>query len=121
MATLGTHRLKLYEPVLAAAGIRCFVPQDTEQAEVMRGIREGVKAGRIELARECFERVARALAERHDLDTVVLACTEIPLALPALPGVRLVDPAQVLARALASHAYADASQRATAGAEQCES
>ena len=119
LATLGTHRLKLYEPILAAAGIRSFTPEDDEQVDVMRGIREGVKAGRIDVARDCFEEVARALAARHGLDTLVLACTEIPLALRALPGVRLVDPAQVLARALARHAYAGEAQPAAPRAEHC--
>lgn len=106
LATLGTHRLRLYEPALEAAGIRCFVPGEDEQQQVMRGIREGVKAGRIDMARDTFTTVGQALAKRHGLDTLVLACTEIPLALHTLAGVRLVDPAKVLARALVERAYA---------------
>jgi aspartate racemase len=53
--------------------------------------------------------VARSLAERHGLSTLVLGCTEIPLALSAVPGrnaMDLVDPAALLARALAQRAYA---------------
>lgn len=107
LATLGTHQLRLYEPTLEAAGIRCFVPEAEEQKLVMRGIREGVKGGRMNLARDVFSSVGQAVAKRHGVETLVLACTEIPLALHALPGVRLVDPAKVLARALVARAYAD--------------
>ena len=43
------------------------------------------------------------------LSVLVLGCTEIPLALSAVPGMdslELVDPAALLARALAQRAYA---------------
>ncbi|WP_314733655.1 aspartate/glutamate racemase family protein [Variovorax sp. CY25R-8] len=75
----------------------------------MRGIRDGVKAGDLGLATRLFAEVARRMVERHGCDSLLLACTEIPLALHGVPGhagVRLVDPAEVLARALAGRAYA---------------
>ena len=74
----------------------------------MRGIYDGVKAGDRALARNCFEQVARALEQRHGVSALIMGCTEIPLALSEgahLPGVRLVNPTQVLAAALARHAY----------------
>jgi aspartate racemase len=80
-----------------------------ERERVMQGIYDGVKVGNMALAHECFAGVARALAERHGLSTLVLGCTEIPLALSAVPGMDaldLVDPAALLARALAQRAYA---------------
>jgi aspartate racemase len=110
LATPATHRLRLYESVLEPAGFACFTPDEDEQAEVMRGIRDGVKAGDLDAARAVFERIATRLVERHALDTLVLACTEIPLALQRLPGhprLRMVDPARVLAAALARRAYED--------------
>lgn len=109
MATLGTHRVGLYEATLSRAGVRCHAPRPEEQALVMLGIQEGVKAGNLVLARDCFERVAQQLATRHGVSTILLACTEIPLALKSVPGhagVHLLNPAQVLARALAERAYA---------------
>lgn len=109
LATLGTHRTGLYETALARAGIRCHVPRPQEQQEVMRGILEGVKAGNLPLAEDCFKRVAEGLVKRHGITTLVLACTEIPLALRSLtvyPDVQLIDPARVLAQALAERAYA---------------
>ena len=77
----------------------------------MQGIYEGVKTGDIELARCCFDEVAVALAQRHELTTLVLGCTEIPLALSEVTmrlnrqKLRLLDPAVELARALAERAY----------------
>jgi len=109
IATLGAHRTGLYETVLDRSGIRCYAPRPEEQVQVMRGILEGVKGGNLPLARECFEQMAQQLVQRHGVSTLVLACTEIPLVLRTLPGypeVRLVDPAEVLARALAERAYA---------------
>lgn len=108
LATQGTYRIGLYDQALAQAGVRCHVPLPAEQEQLMQGIYAGVKRGDLAVARAHFEPVARALAERHGLDTLVLACTEIPLALQAVPGhadLALVDPAEVLARALARTAY----------------
>ena len=70
-----------------------------------------------ELQRSCPElellhivkQTAQQLVQRHGVLTLVLACTEIPLVLRTLPGypeVRMVDPTEVLARALAQRAYA---------------
>ncbi|MBB1598773.1 aspartate/glutamate racemase family protein [Variovorax sp. UMC13] len=111
LATLGTYRLGLYQQALQARGIVCHLPSEAERAQLMRGIVEGVKAGDMALASTLFAEVAARMVERHGCRHLVLACTEIPLALTALdahPGVRLVDPAQVLAQALAQRAYAAA-------------
>ena len=85
LATEGTYRSKLYEMALSEAGVLCHIPTPEEGQQLMRGIYDGVKRNRIELARNCFASVAQALAARHKLSTLVLGCTEIPLALKALP------------------------------------
>ncbi len=111
LATQGTYRTGLYDAALAQAGVRCHVPLPGEQEQLMQGIYAGVKRGDLALARACFEPVARAMVERHGVATLLLACTEIPLALHAVPGhgaAVLLDPAEVLAQALAQRAYADA-------------
>ena len=111
LATQGTYRTGLYDQALAEAGVRCHVPLPHEQEQLMHGIYAGVKRGDLALARACFEPVAQALADRHGVGTLVLACTEIPLALQAVPGhagLALLDPAQLLAGALARRAYAEA-------------
>lgn len=109
LATDGTYRAGLYDQALRQAGLQCHIPSVEERERLMRGIYEGVKAGNMALARECFAGVASALAGRHGLSVLVLGCTEIPLALSAVPGMdslELVDPAALLARALAQRAYA---------------
>lgn len=109
LATEGTYRAGLYHHALTQAGVACHVPEAAECAELMRGIYSGVKVGNIALAKNCFTEVAHALALRYGLDTLILGCTEIPLALAAVPGlpqVELIDPAALLADALAQRAYA---------------
>ncbi|MEO8389816.1 MAG: amino acid racemase [Polaromonas sp.] len=109
LATEGTYRAGLYDQALRQAGVQCHIPSTEERERLMRGIYEGVKAGNMALARECFAGVADALARRHGLSVLVLGCTEIPLALSAVPGtegLELVDPAALLAQALAQRAFA---------------
>ena len=108
MATDGTYRVGLYEQAMADAGLTCHLPRADERRLLMRGIYEGVKAGDMRLAESCFSRVARQLAQRHGQVAMVMGCTEIPLGLhgsAAVAGLRLVDPARVLASALASRAF----------------
>ena len=74
----------------------------------MQGIYEGVKAGNYPLARQRFEAVSIALQERYGVSTLIMGCTEIPLALPqsrAARDVALIDPAKILAQELARRAY----------------
>ncbi|KKW66893.1 aspartate racemase [Lampropedia cohaerens] len=108
MATQGTHRSRLYDSALEAAGIAVHTPLPHEREQVMQGIFEGVKRGRLDVANQYFGPVVQALRQRHAADTLVMACTEIPLALPQASqaqGLKLIDPAWVLAQALAAQAY----------------
>jgi aspartate racemase len=109
LATEGTYRAGLYEKALREEGLTCRIPVAVERERLMHGIYKGVKMGDMPLALECFQSVAQTLAERHHLTTLVMGCTEIPLALqtvPGIPNVHLVDPAVLLARTLAQRAYA---------------
>lgn len=111
LATRGAYDAGLYQRELAYSRIECFVPTLAEQDALMQGIYGGVKAGDYALARDRFESVSRALQRRHGVSTLIMGCTEIPLALsesPRLDGVALVNPSLVLASALARHAYRDA-------------
>ena len=108
LATTGTYASGLYDQAFAQHGLRCFVPLLPEREQLMHGIFNGVKAGNMPLAHNAFAVVAEALAKRHGLQTLVLGCTEIPLALTSVPGMDgldLIDPAQLLAQALAERAY----------------
>ncbi|WP_088956086.1 aspartate/glutamate racemase family protein [Variovorax sp. HW608] len=119
MATEGTYRIGLYEHAMADAGLRCHLPLADERRLLMRGIYDGVKAGDMALAEACFSEVALQLARRHGAAAIVMGCTEIPLGLQgraAVGDLRLVDPARVLACALANRAYDGASAFAEHGA-----
>jgi len=108
MATEGTYRIHLYEKALTEEGLECHVPLPEERQIITRGIFEGVKAGNMQLAEQCFSDVALRLAGRHGPVSIVMGCTEVPLGLQgsaAAAGLDLVDPAQVLAAALARRAY----------------
>lgn len=107
LATEGTYASGLYQAALGEAGLACHLPCAAERALLMEGIYAGVKAGDLDLARERFGRVARAVARRHGCRTVLMACTEIPLALDGagLPGLEAVDATALMARSLALHAY----------------
>jgi aspartate racemase len=108
MATQGTYRTGLYDEALAAVGIACHLPLEAERDTLMRGIYDGVKTGDMPLARTCFVEVAQRLRARHGEIALIMGCTEIPLALEDAPVAArwtLVNPAKVLAQALASRAY----------------
>lgn len=109
MATQGTYRTGLYETALAQAGITCQLPHEAERETLMRGIYNGVKSGDTPHAQACFVEVAQRLMARHGDIALIMGCTEIPLALEPVPQAMqwtLVNPAQVLAQALAGRAYA---------------
>lgn len=115
LATRGAYDAGLYQDALECAGIACHLPDEAQREQLMQGIYSGVKAGNYALARERFEAVALALQQRHGVSTLVMGCTEIPLALsehPGLPGMALVNPSGVLASALAWHAYGPAGDAA---------
>ncbi|WP_309135395.1 amino acid racemase [Cellulomonas sp.] len=98
-----------YADRLARHGIGAIVPSAAEQEEVDRIIFDELTQGEV---RE--ESRARLLAVVEGLraagaDAVVLACTELELALPAAGGaVPLIDSARVHALAAAEHALAGA-------------
>jgi len=105
LATRGTLRVGLYQRALAARGVESVVPRSSEALAVMAAIygREGVKGGAAsERSQRLLLRVARQLVERG-ARRLILACTELPLAVPATDPrwpVPAVDPAVVNAREL---------------------
>jgi aspartate racemase len=97
MGTSGTITSGVYGRRLAQAGFQIVVPYPGEQGDVDRGIAL-VKAGRSEEGAAHFRRVLDALIAR-DASTIVLACTEIPVALGAEHlSVPIIDATAALAR-----------------------
>ena len=99
LATSGTLRTGLYEAALQAVGVETVVPDGPGQERVMQAIYQGVKAGRIDAARQDILPEAEALVARG-AEAVIAGCTEVPLVLHSgdIP-VELVDATDVLARA----------------------
>lgn len=98
LATTGTLRVGLYAERLARRGIACREPEDQEA--VMRAIRL-VKAGCVPEARSLLAGAARRL-RAAGCGQVVMACTEIPVALRDADEdlrPRLVDATEALAEA----------------------
>ena len=97
LATDGTVRSGVYESALSQAGIRAVYPAPALQREVMRLIYQGVKARAVPLG-DIPVRDILADLRAQGAETVLLACTELPIAfreLGLLAGT--LDPTRVLA------------------------
>lgn len=80
LATAGTIRTGVYQTRLARHGLSCLLsPEEDLEMLVMPGI-AAVKAGDLDKAGTLLEKAARSLMSRG-ATAVVMACTEIPLAL----------------------------------------
>lgn len=100
LGTTSTIEGRLYQERLSQKGLSCRAPDAAAQEEVMRGIRL-VKAGQLAEATEILRAQAEALVAAG-CGEVVMACTEIPVALAAVEGelrTKLVDATEALARA----------------------
>lgn len=99
LATDGTCRSGVYHREFEGSGIELLVPGGEDQAEVMRIIYGGVKAGVTNYDTAAIEKVLNRLAVRG-AETLILGCTEMPLAFE-MYGIRrdAVDPTAILAEA----------------------
>jgi aspartate racemase len=79
MATSGTVQSGVYQERLARHGLTYRFPEPEPQARIMEGIRL-VKAGDLAAGQSILEQQAWALLDRG-CSKVVMACTEIPIAL----------------------------------------
>jgi aspartate racemase len=98
MTTEGCLRSNLYQEALAAAGVDCVLPTDTELAEFMR-LTFQIKSGdRSEEIGAAMQSLAAALTNRG-ANAIVAACTEIPLVLGQnMLDVPLISSTDLLAR-----------------------
>ncbi|ACL57695.1 aspartate racemase [Methylobacterium nodulans ORS 2060] len=98
LATSGTVKAGIYQKRLALRGFSCRTPDAAGQAEVMRAIRL-VKAGQLAEATTILRAQAEAMVAAG-CRQVVMACTEIPVALATVNGALrsvLVDATEALA------------------------
>ncbi len=111
LATDGTCQTGVYDGVFSAGGVELLTPDAEGQAEIMRVIYSGVKAGLTHYDTGSLDRALRNLAARG-AETLILGCTELPLAFELYGldrvGFDTIDPTAVLAAAAVREALREA-------------
>lgn len=108
LSTVGTQRSGVYPEALARHGLRAITLEDSEhRALVHDAVYDpgfGIKAQAVPVSARARANVLTAVerVRTAGAEVVVLACTELPLAVPeaTLEGMPVVDATRVLARAL---------------------
>ncbi|QSH40828.1 amino acid racemase [Lentisphaerota bacterium ZTH] len=102
LATSGTIIAGVYNKVFQEKGIDVSAPSPEQQEELVMGAiygPDGIKAGNIRKPRKKLAKAARIL-EKEGAEALLMACTEIPLALRQEDvDVPLLDPTDILAQA----------------------
>jgi len=101
IGTEATLKIGMYQQPLEQAGLAWLAPTAEEIDTLVKPAIAAVKQGRAREAAAPARAICEALAARG-ADAVILACTELPIALDAAEaktGVALIDPADALARA----------------------
>ena len=115
LSSLAVYRLSLYKDVLEAAGFEVVRPGEEMQRTVVNQVifdeTYGIKAQSDPVTTRARQDLLRAAAELGEggAEAVILGCTEFPLAIPGpeAHGLPMIDPTQVLARALIRAAAPD--------------
>jgi aspartate racemase len=108
LSTIGTQRSGVYPEVFGRHGLEVVTLEESEQRELVHASVYDPQFGIKAQASPVSERVRRNMAAAVErvraagAEVVVLACTELPLAVPerVLGGTPIVDSTRVLARAL---------------------
>ncbi|MDE7260762.1 MAG: amino acid racemase [Oscillospiraceae bacterium] len=79
LATDGTIQTGIYQRTFAGTGVELLVPAEEGQRAVMDMIYQGVKAGKRDYNAAAARRAMESLMERG-AETLILGCTELPLA-----------------------------------------
>lgn len=114
LSTLGTYKTGLYREYLERANIPTVLPDEALAEKVHGAIYDptfGIKTYSNPVTQKARRIIANAVRklEQNGAGAVILGCTELPLAMPIehLDGIRLIDPATILARALIRETYPD--------------
>lgn len=115
LSTLASYRLKLYSSILADEGFESVVPDENVQENIVnRTIFDpsyGIKAQAHPVSLIARQSLLSAIDQlkKEGAQAIVLGCTELPLAIPEdeIDSIPVIDPTEVLARALIRNTYAD--------------
>jgi aspartate racemase len=112
LSTLGTYESGLYEAYFRRTGIPLLQPDKALAENVHAAIYHpdfGIKARSSPVTKKAGKIIKSAVRKLGDqgAEAVILGCTELPIALPCdtFQGIRLIDPATILARALIRDTY----------------
>lgn len=105
LATDGTMATKLYQDSLRDKGIAILEPDEKTQVCVMKGI-YAVKAGDIATGKRLLAYAAQVMIDKG-AEAVIAGCTEIPVILSKLEGIKLIDPTYVLAKRVVDIAFSE--------------
>jgi aspartate racemase len=104
LATDGTLKTKLYQNALEEAGITVIEPEAHMQKQAMDGIYT-VKSGDLEKGKQCLSEAAESLT-MTEVKVIIAGCTEIPLVLFSNGTFQIIDPSEILAKAVVKLALA---------------
>lgn len=106
LSTSGTAKSGIYQNILGRFGIDVFIPEESGIKAEMEAIygEQGIKAGvqyeKTEQNKKLFK-LAIDQMRAHNIDGVIMGCTEIPLCLEASDcDLQLINPTAVLAQAV---------------------
>ena len=113
LSTLAVYRLEVYHAALEEVGLETVVPEEDVQENVVnRTIFDpvfGIKAQANPVTDRARQNLLDAIGHlaSRGADAVILGCTELPLAVTEreIDGVPIIDPTEVLARALIRETY----------------
>ena len=99
LATEGTLQSGIYQKAMDKEEIEYIIPSVSQQKYIMEVIYDGIKAGNYNIDLTNFNKVLEELFEKG-AETVILACTELPLAFEKFNiNYPNIDATDVLARA----------------------
>src|SRR5688572_29492744 len=108
LCTEATIAARIYQDRLSEQGFECVLNPPPERQKLIHFAIEAVKRGSLEDAGEAVERAAALLLERG-VETVILGCTELPVALDAIrseTAPRCIDATRALARECVAWSFA---------------
>ncbi|MEH7378908.1 amino acid racemase [Bacillus sp. JJ1533] len=96
LATDGTLSTNLYQKSLRERGITVVEPDKMIQDCIMEGI-YAVKGGDLVKGKRLLLRASQTVIEQG-AEAIIAACTEIPLILSEVDGIKVIDPTEILAK-----------------------
>jgi aspartate racemase len=105
LASPMTIKTKLYEQALVNAGFTPFVPDQNFQIFLEKVIRDVISNSVTQKEIKHFELKTRKFISKHQLDGLILGCTELPLAFPKAKfrNIEILDSLDILADSVVDH------------------